>query len=80
MLAKVAFVNMLRAAWRDPLWALGCAVFGPLGAIHYVAKVGAIAGIVTLVLLFTVHLAMDAIGMARTWLHLAGNLLAGLLG
>ncbi|MBX9912041.1 MAG: type IV secretory system conjugative DNA transfer family protein, partial [Beijerinckiaceae bacterium] len=80
MLARIAFVNMLRAAWRDPLWALGCAVFGPLAAIHYVAKVGAIAGVVTLVLLFTVHLAMDAIGMARTWLHLAGNLLACLLG
>ena len=52
MLARIAFVNMMRAAWRDPLWALGCAVFGPLAAIHYVAKVGAIAGIVTLVLLF----------------------------
>ena len=80
MVARIAFVNMLRAAWRDPLWALGCAVFGPLSAIHYVAKTGAIAGIVTLVLLFTVHLAMDAIGMAHTWLHLAGNLLACLLG
>ncbi|MBX9874161.1 MAG: type IV secretory system conjugative DNA transfer family protein [Beijerinckiaceae bacterium] len=80
MVARIAFVNMLRAVWRDPLWALGCAVFGPLAAIHYVAKVGAIAGIVTLILLFTVHLAMDAIGMARTWLHLAGNLLACLLG
>ncbi|MBX9909358.1 MAG: type IV secretory system conjugative DNA transfer family protein [Beijerinckiaceae bacterium] len=80
MVARIAFVNMLRAAWRDPLWALGCAVFGPLSAIHYVAKTGAIAGIVTLVLVFTVHLAMDAIGMAHTWLHLAGNLLACLLG
>lgn len=80
MVARLAFVNMLRAAWRDPLWALGCAVFGPLSAIHYVAKVVAIAGIVTLVLLFSVHLAMDAIGMARTWLHLAGNLVACLLG
>jgi type IV secretion system protein VirD4 len=80
MVARIAFVNMLRAAWRDPLWALGCAVFGPLSAIHYVAKVGAIAGVVTLALLFAVHLAMDAIGMARTWLHLAGNLLACLLG
>ena len=29
MVARIAFVNMLRAAWRDPLWALGCAVFGP---------------------------------------------------
>lgn len=79
-LARAAFVNMMRAAWRDPLWALGCAVFGPLAAIHYVAKVAAIAGIVTLALLFGVHLAMDAIGMADTWLHLAGNLLACLLG
>ncbi len=66
MLARIAFTNMMRAAWRDPLWALGCAVFGPLATIHYVAKVGAIAGIVTLALLFGVHL--------------AGNLLACLLG
>jgi type IV secretion system protein VirD4 len=80
MAARLAFMNMLRAAWRDPIWALGCAVFGPLSAIHYIAKVGAIAGLVTLALLFAVHLAMDAIGMARTWLHLGGNLLACLLG
>ncbi len=80
MLARIAFTNMLRAAWRDPLWAIGSVVFGPLAAIHYVAKVAGVAGFVTVALLFGVHLAMDAIGMARTWLHIAGNLLACLLG
>ncbi len=64
MLARIAFTNMLRAAWRDPLWAIGSVVFGPLAAIHYVAKVAGVAGFVTVALLFGVHLAMDAIGMA----------------
>jgi type IV secretion system protein VirD4 len=73
MPALLAFRNMLRAAAHDPLWALTAMIMGAIRGWWYVVGSILIAVIVGLVLFAVVSFGLDAIGMARTWLHAALN-------
>ncbi len=74
MLAVRAFRNMTRAAARDPLWAISTLILRAVhGGKHLVLSLSA-AAIVALVLFAVVALSLDALGLYRTWLNLAANL------
>ena len=74
MLAVRAFRNMTRAAARDPLWAISTLILRAIhGGKHLVLSLSA-AALVALVLFAIVAIALDALGLYRTWLNLAANL------
>jgi type IV secretion system protein VirD4 len=64
-----AFANMSRAAARDPLWALGCVIFGPIRGGAYLAKSLLMGTIVALVLLLGVQFVMETLRLKGSWLH-----------
>ncbi|MEK4031500.1 hypothetical protein WOA01_00055 [Methylocystis sp. IM2] len=74
-----AFANMSRAAARDPLWALGCIIFGPIRGGAYFAKALAMGTIVALVLLIGVQFVMETLRLKGSWLHRWADLGAGLV-
>lgn len=60
-LAWAAFKNMLRAAARDPVWALTCILMSPFRAGRYLLQVG------FFILLVTLMLAAAANGIPQEW-------------
>ena len=74
-----AFANMSRAAVRDPLWALGCVIFGPIRGGAYLAKALLMGTIVALVLLLGVQFVMETLRLKGSWLHRWADLGAGFI-
>ncbi|MGO7997865.1 type IV secretory system conjugative DNA transfer family protein [Rhizobium ruizarguesonis] len=70
-LAWAAFKNMMRAAARDPVWAVSCIVMAPFRSARYLLQAAAFLFIVTLVL------AVAANGVPQEWW--IARLIAGLL-
>jgi len=79
MLVWAAFLNMLRAAARDPLWALLNVIVAPFRAGRwFLRSLGALI-IIGLALFLGVEVAMQSIGMQNSWAHVAGNIVASLI-
>ena len=79
MLVWSAFRNMLRAAARNPLWALVNVILSPFRfGQWFLRSLGALI-IVGLALFLGVELAINRIGMQNTWAHAAGNIAASLV-
>jgi type IV secretory pathway TraG/TraD family ATPase VirD4 len=74
-----AFANMSRAAVRDPLWALGCVIFGPIRGGAYLAKSLLMGTIVAPVLLLGIQFVMETLRLKGSWLHRWADLGAGLV-
>lgn len=74
MLVVQAFRNMMRAAARDPLWALSAVILRAFRGWQHLAGSVIIATVVGLVLFAAVSLGLEAMGWQRTWVHVAGNL------
>ncbi|NLH98734.1 MAG: type IV secretory system conjugative DNA transfer family protein, partial [Chthonomonadales bacterium] len=64
MIAWRAFRNMLRAAARDPVWAIVAIILGPFRAAKYVFGVLIVALLVMLVLGFGTELLGNALGLS----------------
>lgn len=74
MLVVQAFRNMMRAAARDPLWALSTLILRAVhGGRHLLISLVA-AVLVGLVLFAGVAIGLEATGWQKTWLHAAANL------
>ncbi|GHD21153.1 type IV secretory system conjugative DNA transfer family protein [Tianweitania populi] len=63
--AWAAFINMLRAAGRDPTWALTALVLAPVRAFKPIVQAIVFLGIITLVVGLGGALALDAIGFGE---------------
>ncbi len=64
-LAWAAFKNMIRAALRDPVWALAAISVAPFAAIRPIFNALALLGVVTLVLGFGGATALNALGFEQ---------------
>jgi type IV secretion system protein VirD4 len=64
-LAWAAFKNMIRAAWRDPVWALAAIAVAPFAAIRPIFNALALLGIVTLVFGLGGAMALEALGFEQ---------------
>jgi type IV secretion system protein VirD4 len=75
-----AFRVMLDHARRDPLWALGCIIVGPLRLGVHALKVFFFSALVTLVLLALVEIGMEIANLKKTVVHAVLNISASLVG
>lgn len=64
-LAWAAFKNMIRAALRDPVWALAAISVAPFAAIRPIFNALALLGVVTLVFGFGGATALNALGFEQ---------------
>ena len=70
-----ALRNLLAAALRDPLWALGALIMAPFRAGRYLVQTAMVLMVFALVLIFVVEFAVSAIGIRNTALHAAANVI-----
>jgi len=68
-----ALRNLLNAALRDPLWALGALIMAPFRAGRYLIQTAFVLVVFALVLILVVEFAINAVGMRNTALHAAAN-------